>query len=175
MEQMDLSKPDKDPEDYLKNVGEFHYEPSVGEIFTTWYARNRDIYENRMAGLPNETRINMLLRKFSKSDRDLYLATLSSHACVRTNNNCPTQFVLLTTHTLDLDAEILLNQCHSANVTLSEWELKPKRSSRIMQVAATFCQTGSTPQLANQEYLLGREIDSVKRSSGGITSFSIVY
>ncbi|KAM3181678.1 hypothetical protein ACTXT7_013899 [Hymenolepis weldensis] len=40
MEQMNLSKPDKDPEDYIKNVGEFHYEPSVGEIFTTWYARN---------------------------------------------------------------------------------------------------------------------------------------
>ncbi|KAM3182284.1 hypothetical protein ACTXT7_012704 [Hymenolepis weldensis] len=46
MGQMNLSKPDKDPEDYIKNVGEFHYEPSVGEIFTTWYARNRDIYEN---------------------------------------------------------------------------------------------------------------------------------
>ncbi|VUZ52730.1 unnamed protein product [Hymenolepis diminuta] len=57
-EQMNLSKPDKDSEDYIKNVGEFHYEPSVGEIFTKWYARNRDIYESRMPG---------------KSDRDLYL------------------------------------------------------------------------------------------------------
>ncbi|KAM3185160.1 hypothetical protein ACTXT7_006905 [Hymenolepis weldensis] len=28
MEQMNLSKPDKDPKDYIKNVGEFHYEPS---------------------------------------------------------------------------------------------------------------------------------------------------
>ncbi|VUZ43865.1 unnamed protein product [Hymenolepis diminuta] len=35
MEQMNLSKPDKDPEDYSKNFGEFHYEPSVGETFTT--------------------------------------------------------------------------------------------------------------------------------------------
>ncbi|KAM3186211.1 hypothetical protein ACTXT7_004797 [Hymenolepis weldensis] len=43
MEQMNLSKPDKDPEDYIKNIGEFYYEPSVGEIFTTWYGRNRDI------------------------------------------------------------------------------------------------------------------------------------
>ncbi|VDL59323.1 unnamed protein product [Hymenolepis diminuta] len=73
MEQMNLSKPDRNPEDCIKNVGEFHDEPSVGEIFTTWYARNRDVYENRMAGLPNETRINMLLRKFSRSDHDLYL------------------------------------------------------------------------------------------------------
>ncbi|KAM3171082.1 hypothetical protein ACTXT7_017327, partial [Hymenolepis weldensis] len=50
MEQMNLSKPDKDPADYIKNVGEFHYEHSVGAIFTTWHARNRDIYEHRMAG-----------------------------------------------------------------------------------------------------------------------------
>ncbi|KAM3180982.1 hypothetical protein ACTXT7_015242 [Hymenolepis weldensis] len=67
-EQMNLSKPDKGPEDYIKNVGEFHYEPSVGEIFTTWYARNRDVYENRMAGLAIETRTNMLLWKFSKNN-----------------------------------------------------------------------------------------------------------
>ncbi|KAM3175136.1 hypothetical protein ACTXT7_009115 [Hymenolepis weldensis] len=53
MEQMNLSKPDKDPEDSINNVGEFHYEPSVGEIFTTWYARNRHVYENWMAELPN--------------------------------------------------------------------------------------------------------------------------
>ncbi|VUZ48827.1 unnamed protein product [Hymenolepis diminuta] len=73
---MNLSKPDKDPEDFIKNIGEFHYEPSVGEIFTTWYARYQDIYENRTAGLPNEMRITMLLRKFSKNDHDLYLAYL---------------------------------------------------------------------------------------------------
>ncbi|VUZ44365.1 unnamed protein product [Hymenolepis diminuta] len=54
----------------------FHYESSVGEIFTTWYARIRDIYENRIAGLPNKTKINTLLRKFSQSDHDLYLAYL---------------------------------------------------------------------------------------------------
>ncbi|VDL35645.1 unnamed protein product [Hymenolepis diminuta] len=34
-EQMNLSKPNKDSEDYAKNVGEFHYEPSVGELFMT--------------------------------------------------------------------------------------------------------------------------------------------
>ncbi|VUZ57176.1 unnamed protein product [Hymenolepis diminuta] len=28
MEQMNLSKPDTDPEAFIKNVGEFHYEPS---------------------------------------------------------------------------------------------------------------------------------------------------
>ncbi|VDL62292.1 unnamed protein product [Hymenolepis diminuta] len=39
-----------------------------------WYARNRDVYENRMAGLPEEMRMNMLLWKFSKRDHDLYLA-----------------------------------------------------------------------------------------------------
>ncbi|VUZ45287.1 unnamed protein product, partial [Hymenolepis diminuta] len=76
MEQMNLSKPDTDPVAFIKNVGEFYCEPSVGEIFTTWYARYHDIYENRMAGLPNEMRINMLLRKFSKNDHDLYLAYL---------------------------------------------------------------------------------------------------
>ncbi|VUZ49764.1 unnamed protein product, partial [Hymenolepis diminuta] len=53
MEQMSPSKPDTDPEAFIKNVGEFHYEPSVGEIPTTRYARYQDIYENRMAGLPN--------------------------------------------------------------------------------------------------------------------------
>ncbi|VUZ45150.1 unnamed protein product, partial [Hymenolepis diminuta] len=51
MKQMNLSKPDTDPEDFIENVGEFHYERYVGEIFTTWYARYQDIYENRMAGL----------------------------------------------------------------------------------------------------------------------------
>ncbi|VUZ49428.1 unnamed protein product, partial [Hymenolepis diminuta] len=76
MKQMNLSKPDTDPEAFIENVGEFHYEPSVGEIFTTWYARYQDIYEYRMAGLPNEMRINMLLWKFSKNDHDLYLAYL---------------------------------------------------------------------------------------------------
>ncbi|VUZ42782.1 unnamed protein product [Hymenolepis diminuta] len=58
MEQMNLSKPDKDPEDFIKNVG------------------YQDIYENRMAGLPNQMGINMLLRKFSKNDHDLYLSYL---------------------------------------------------------------------------------------------------
>ncbi|KAM3180538.1 hypothetical protein ACTXT7_016083 [Hymenolepis weldensis] len=42
MEKMNLSIPDEDPEDYIKNIGESHYEPSVDEIFTTRYARNRD-------------------------------------------------------------------------------------------------------------------------------------
>ncbi|VUZ44858.1 unnamed protein product [Hymenolepis diminuta] len=59
-------------------VGEFHFEPSVGELFTIRNARNREIYENRMARLSNETRINMLLRKFGKSDHDLYLDYLLS-------------------------------------------------------------------------------------------------
>ncbi|KAM3176797.1 hypothetical protein ACTXT7_005813 [Hymenolepis weldensis] len=35
MEQMNLSKPDKDPGNYIKDIGEFYYEPSVGEIFET--------------------------------------------------------------------------------------------------------------------------------------------
>ncbi|KAM3177521.1 hypothetical protein ACTXT7_004393 [Hymenolepis weldensis] len=34
MEQMNLSKPDKDSEDYIDNVGEFRYKPSVGKVFT---------------------------------------------------------------------------------------------------------------------------------------------
>ncbi|KAM3173408.1 hypothetical protein ACTXT7_012568 [Hymenolepis weldensis] len=50
MKQMNLSKPEKDLEDYVKNFGEFHYEPSTGELFGTWYARNRDVYGHRMAG-----------------------------------------------------------------------------------------------------------------------------
>ncbi|VUZ49627.1 unnamed protein product [Hymenolepis diminuta] len=58
MEQMNLLKPDKDLEDYIKNIG------------------GRDVYENRMAGLPNETRITMLLLNFNKSGHDLYLAYL---------------------------------------------------------------------------------------------------
>ncbi|VUZ42554.1 unnamed protein product [Hymenolepis diminuta] len=78
IEQMNLSKSDRYPEGYVKNVGGFHYEPPVGEVFATWYARNRDVHVNRMAGLPNETKINMLLRKFNESDHDLYLACLLS-------------------------------------------------------------------------------------------------
>ncbi|VDL60206.1 unnamed protein product [Hymenolepis diminuta] len=76
MEQMNLSETDKEPEDYVMNIGEFHYELFVGEIFTIWYARNRDVCENRMARLPDETRIDILLWKFSQSDHDLYLAYL---------------------------------------------------------------------------------------------------
>ncbi|VUZ42851.1 unnamed protein product [Hymenolepis diminuta] len=43
MEQMNLTKPDTDPKAFIKNVGEFHYEPSVGEIFTTC-KNDHDIY-----------------------------------------------------------------------------------------------------------------------------------
>ncbi|VUZ42753.1 unnamed protein product [Hymenolepis diminuta] len=43
MEQMNLSKPDRNPEDCIKNVGEFHDEPSVGEIFTTCRS-DHDLY-----------------------------------------------------------------------------------------------------------------------------------
>lgn len=57
----------------MKNISELHYEPSVGETFTTLYARNRDIYGNRMAGLPNVTRINKLFRKFCKCKHDHFL------------------------------------------------------------------------------------------------------
>ncbi|VUZ51565.1 unnamed protein product [Hymenolepis diminuta] len=73
---MNLWKPDKDPEDYVKNVGEFHYEPTVGEVFATWYIWNRDVFENRMAGLSDETRITKLSQKLNKSDHNLYLAYL---------------------------------------------------------------------------------------------------
>ncbi|KAM3181765.1 hypothetical protein ACTXT7_013725 [Hymenolepis weldensis] len=45
MKQMNLSKTDKDSEDYIKNVGKLHYEPSVGEVFATRYAQNRDCQE----------------------------------------------------------------------------------------------------------------------------------
>ncbi|KAM3176426.1 hypothetical protein ACTXT7_006549 [Hymenolepis weldensis] len=55
MEQMNSSIPDKDPKDYVKNVGEFHYKHSVGGVFATWYARNRDVCENRMAELSDKT------------------------------------------------------------------------------------------------------------------------
>ncbi|VUZ48346.1 unnamed protein product [Hymenolepis diminuta] len=58
MEQMNLSETDKEPEDYVMNIG------------------NRDVCENRMARLPDETRIDILLWKFSQSDHDLYLAYL---------------------------------------------------------------------------------------------------
>ncbi|KAM3182303.1 hypothetical protein ACTXT7_012679 [Hymenolepis weldensis] len=76
MEQINLSKPDKGPEDNVKNVVEAHYKLSVGEVFATWYARNRNIYENRMAGLPNETRITMLLLKFNRHSRHIPITLL---------------------------------------------------------------------------------------------------
>ncbi|VDL58420.1 unnamed protein product [Hymenolepis diminuta] len=50
VKQMNFLKPDKDPEDYVKNVGEFLHEPCVGEVFATWYARNQDVYETEMVG-----------------------------------------------------------------------------------------------------------------------------
>ncbi|VUZ49815.1 unnamed protein product [Hymenolepis diminuta] len=53
MEQMNLSKPDKDPEDYIKNVGEFHYEPSVGEIFTTCNS-DHDLYLAYLLSFPSK-------------------------------------------------------------------------------------------------------------------------
>lgn len=74
-EQVNLSKPDKDRRDCLKNVSEFHKEPPVaGKVFTTWYARDRDVYENRMAGLSQEMGLTILFRKFNKSGHDFYLA-----------------------------------------------------------------------------------------------------
>ncbi|KAM3180873.1 hypothetical protein ACTXT7_015457 [Hymenolepis weldensis] len=48
MEQMNLSKPDKDLDNYVKNIVEFHYEPPVRELFATLYAQNQDVSENRM-------------------------------------------------------------------------------------------------------------------------------
>ncbi|VDL59805.1 unnamed protein product [Hymenolepis diminuta] len=60
-----ILKPDKDPEDYVKKVREFRYESSVG-VLATWHARNRDVYENRMTELLDETRIIMLFQKFNK-------------------------------------------------------------------------------------------------------------
>ncbi|VUZ54269.1 unnamed protein product [Hymenolepis diminuta] len=73
---MNLSKPNKNNNDYVKNVGEFQYEPTAGEVFATWHARNRDAYGNRMAGLPDEKRVTMLFPKFNKSNHHLYLAYL---------------------------------------------------------------------------------------------------
>ncbi|VUZ51930.1 unnamed protein product [Hymenolepis diminuta] len=35
MKQMNLSKPEEDPEDHVKNVAAFHYEPPADEIFGT--------------------------------------------------------------------------------------------------------------------------------------------
>lgn len=73
---MNLWKLHKGPEDYFKKIDEFHYEPSVGEIFVTWYARSQNVYENQTAGLLDEIRITMLFQKFNKNDRDLYLVYL---------------------------------------------------------------------------------------------------
>ncbi|VUZ54266.1 unnamed protein product [Hymenolepis diminuta] len=70
---MNLSKRDKGAEVCMKNVSESHYEPSVGETFAALYSRNRDVCENGMAGLPNETRINKLFGKFSKPEHDFNL------------------------------------------------------------------------------------------------------
>ncbi|VUZ44289.1 unnamed protein product [Hymenolepis diminuta] len=43
VEQMNLSKPAKDREDYIKSVSEFHYEPSASETFTTCKS-DHDLY-----------------------------------------------------------------------------------------------------------------------------------
>ncbi|KAM3184585.1 hypothetical protein ACTXT7_008055 [Hymenolepis weldensis] len=64
MEQMNLWNPDKHPEDYIKNVGEFHYEPSVGEVFATWSMKTDSLdYLTK--------RVTILFRKFSKRPRSL--------------------------------------------------------------------------------------------------------
>ncbi|VUZ51398.1 unnamed protein product [Hymenolepis diminuta] len=51
---MNFSEPNKDSEDYVKNVGEFHYELSVDKASVPCYARNRDVYKDRMTGLTDE-------------------------------------------------------------------------------------------------------------------------
>ncbi|VDL44676.1 unnamed protein product [Hymenolepis diminuta] len=43
MGQLKLSKPDRAPENYIKNVGEFHHESSVSEVFATWCAWNWNV------------------------------------------------------------------------------------------------------------------------------------
>ncbi|VUZ53458.1 unnamed protein product [Hymenolepis diminuta] len=63
---MNLSKLDKDLEDCIKNVSEFHYEPSVGEVFTTLYARNRDIHKNRMPFSPKDLTFEETIEKCEK-------------------------------------------------------------------------------------------------------------
>lgn len=70
--QTNFSTSTKDPEDYAINKGVFHHNPQIGETFATWCIRNSDIYKNGMVDFPHATRIVMLIRKFNRSDQDLY-------------------------------------------------------------------------------------------------------
>ncbi|VDL61097.1 unnamed protein product [Hymenolepis diminuta] len=63
MEQTNLSKPDKDPEDYIKNVGEFRYEPSaerfVDTLKRTYKKRKERELWKKHYGFPTGIQINL--------------------------------------------------------------------------------------------------------------------
>lgn len=57
----------KDPEDLVIKVGKFYNNLIIDETSVAWYARYRDIYENRMADLPHANRIIMLLHEVNRT------------------------------------------------------------------------------------------------------------
>ncbi|VUZ56654.1 unnamed protein product [Hymenolepis diminuta] len=48
-------------------VGKFHYNLIIDETSVMWYARNRDIYENRMAELSPANRVIMLSHEVDRT------------------------------------------------------------------------------------------------------------
>ena len=55
-EQPGISTSFKDSEDLIKNASSFHYEASSGGTFQGWTSIYRDILNDKMLNLPDETR-----------------------------------------------------------------------------------------------------------------------
>ena len=72
-EQLKVSNSYKDPEELLKNVSVFRYEPSSGDTFLEWFNRYTDIFQDKMSNLTDETRIRLLLRRFGPHEHSQYL------------------------------------------------------------------------------------------------------
>ena len=73
LNQLKVSNSYKDPEELLKNVSVFRYEPSSGDTFLEWFNRYTDIFQDKMSNLTDETRIRLLLRKFGPQEHSQYL------------------------------------------------------------------------------------------------------
>ena len=73
LDQLKVSNSYKDPEELLKNVSVFRYEPSSGDTFLEWFNRYTDIFQDKMSNLTDETRICLLLRKFGPQEHSQYL------------------------------------------------------------------------------------------------------
>ncbi|VUZ45984.1 unnamed protein product [Hymenolepis diminuta] len=131
MEQINLFKPDKEPEDNVKNVGKFYYEPSIGGVFSTLFVLNWDVYENRMAGLSNGTKVTLPFHKnpdaMLHNRVDEYKNFWSPIACSNVIESRKNRTYLNRRPEFDRLTEInLMLQCQTQRVYLNNNNYKPR-------------------------------------------------